>query len=177
MKTYFSAMRFVFILFFLGVYQSQASEWSEWVGFGSTGWNYEAVNRAYASKITDDNGVPNAFLSVNWDSTQNWSAVGRQYRFPSNAVSGKSISSSAKIQSWDSYGVNMEVIDPVTWRYIAIAQREVRGLGNVDTILFPTFTIPSKPVYFRVSNMGHVWGYGNVWKSIYIYSMNFKATY
>lgn len=175
MKTYFSAMRFVFVLFFLGVYQTQASEYTYSASMSLAGWNYEAVNTAGALKPNKNN--PDALLTVYWGSKGNWSAVGRQYQFPSKTVSGKSIVSSAQIKSWESYAVNMEVIDPVTWRYIAVAQREVRGTGKVDTILFPTFTIPSKPVYFRVANIGAAWGEGDRWAGLFISGMNFKATY
>ena len=178
MKISFNTMRFVFILFFLGVYQTQAAEYTYWASINLPGWNYEAVNTAVA--FPPEKWHPEeAYLYVSWNSIKNWSAVGRQYQFPTRTVSGKSILSSVQIKSEDDvYVVNMEVIDPVTWRYIALAKRKVRGTGKVDTILFPTFTIPSKPVYFRVSNVHPsdpiLGAYG---AAVFISSMQFKATY
>lgn len=176
MKITFNAMRFVFILFFLGVYQTQAAEYTYWASITLPGWNYEAYNTAGA--LPPNKNSSEALLTVHWKATKNWSAVGRQYQFPAKMVSGKSTVSSAQIKSWEAYVVNMEVIDPVTWRYIAVAQREVRGTGKADTILFPSFTIPAKPVYFRVSNVVP-WEEEllDKWVGLFIPSMQFKATY
>jgi hypothetical protein len=159
MKITFNAMRFVFILFFLGVYQVQADVYSKKVDFDSTsGWRLDTVgtgSRAIFLERGSCCGGWVAHLNVS-GAAGGWSAVGREFKFPSRTLSGKSISS-AVLWAGSSVTVNMEVIDPTTWRYIAVATHKgsfgvPQGAGAA--IPFPSFTVPSKSVYFRVALTG-----------------------
>jgi hypothetical protein len=154
MKNSFNMMRFVFILFFLGVYQTQAANYS-WRFVDVPGWGYEAVNQAYAFPAWYDGpGHDAAILGVNTANNQSWSAVGREFKFPSSEV-GKKSTSGVNILVTGDYVVNMEIINPNNWTYLAVQRQSGRGDGFwLKVNWFPSFVIPSRSLYYRVSYLG-----------------------
>lgn len=155
MKISSSVMRFVFILFFLGVYQAQAATYS-WRYVDVPGWGYEAVNQAYAFPTSHDDGPgpDTVFLGVNTVGNQSWAAVGREFKFPASEV-GKRSDSAVNILATGDYVVNMEVINPTNWTYFAVKRESGRGDGFWMTVeRFPSFVIPSKSLYYRVAYLG-----------------------
>lgn len=156
----FLVVRYLLItVFFVGFHQAQADVYSKKVDFDSTsGWRLDTVgsgSRAIFLERGSCCGGWVAHLNVS-GATGGWSAVGREFKFPSRTLSGKSISS-AVLWAGSSVTVNMEVIDPVTWRYVAVATHKgsfgvPQGAGAA--IPFPSFTVPSKSVYFRVALTG-----------------------
>jgi hypothetical protein len=166
MKIYFGVMRFVFILLFLGVYQAHAVTHYKWRFVDVPGWRYEAVNQAYAFAVWYDGpGHDSALLGVNTASDQNWAAVGREFKFPSIDV-GKNIYWYLDILATGNYVVNMEVINPNNWTYFSLRRQSGSGDGvNLRSHLFPTFVIPSRSLYYRVSYLGRG-VVENKWRSI-----------
>jgi hypothetical protein len=158
MKIYFGVMRFVFILLFLGVYQAQAAHYT-WRFANVPGWGYEAVNQANAFAIWLDGHEDHpshdaARLWVNTVNNQSWAAVGREFKFPAAEV-GKRSTSGVNILATGDYVVNMEVINPSNWTYLAVQRESGRGDGFWMTVeSFPSFTIPSRSLYYRVSYLG-----------------------
>lgn len=166
MKTSFSVMRFVFILLFLGVSQAQAVTHYKWRFVNVPGWGYEAINQAYALPVWYDGpGNDSALLGVNTASNQNWAAVGREFKFPSIDV-GKNIYWYLDILATGNYVVNMEVINPNNWTYFSLKRQSGSGDGvHARSHLFPTFVIPSRSLYYRVSYSG-TGVVENKWRSI-----------
>ena len=167
MKITFNAMRFVFILVFLGVYQTQAASYS-WRFVNVPGWGYEAVNQAYAyPAMYDGPGHDTAVLGVNTVNNNSWSAVGREFKFPASEV-GKKSTSAVNILATGDYVVNMEVINPNNWTYLAVQRKSGRGDGFWMTVeSFPSFTIPSRSLYYRVAYLG-TGVVKNKWTSIFV---------
>ena len=169
MKIYFGVMRFVFILLFLGVYQAQAAHYT-WRFANVPGWGYEAVNQANAFAIWLDGHEDHpshdaARLWVNTVNNQSWAAVGREFKFPSIDV-GKNIYWYLDILATGNYVVNMEVINPNNWTYFSLRRQSGSGDGvNLRSHLFPTFVIPSRSLYYRVSYLGRG-VVENKWRSI-----------
>lgn len=167
--------RYVFVVVsFVGFNQAHADVYTKKMDFNLAGWNFEGVGNGSTGSRHERASGWMAHLSVGAP-TQNWSAVGREFKFPDRAILGRSTSS---LVLWTPRAVpiNIEVINPETWKYIAVSRRNAK-FGNANrvgsVVSFPAFTVPIKSVYFRVAVLGD----GVQSTTIDVDDMTFEAIY
>ncbi len=107
---------------------------------------------------------------LNWTRLDSWSSLGRSVQLPAVPGPGTRCRASIWIEPLpfsptDDLEVNVEVINPTDWTYIALGTRTVANSGW-QQISSPFWTPYTLDVYFRVSNLsypGHPYGGGQAY--------------
>ena len=117
------------------------------VGVGGGGFEYN-IGSAH-------NGLGNAWLDV----TTGWSSLAMTQRVTPGLAHQATCGVSVAIQPWGSATVNIEIVDPATWTYIALNTVTLTGYTYVGTGVGPFKlgpTSPSQPdVVVRFSLLGN----------------------
>ncbi|HBL59149.1 MAG TPA: hypothetical protein DDZ80_11710 [Cyanobacteria bacterium UBA8803] len=149
----------IFVVGGFGVLPAYADYWQLQDGFeynpSSTWTLYHSGNGSGGFDIKagrSRSGYNNAWLTV----LTGWSSVGRTVVF-SPYFSGRTLNCNAQIYIQPLIGsskLNFEVIDPSTWRYVALKTVTVTG-GSYQAVLVGPFIPARKDLFVRVSLLGN----------------------
>lgn len=146
----------------LGTGTAQAGIWGEHDTFNDSPayrWSPDGVGKRTASFPTSGNSpVSGGSYGLLTTTGPGWSSLGRKVHLSpaqyhaSTCGASVSVRGSAVIPT-TAEQLNIEVIDPVTWRYIALSHATVTGSGWVTASVGP-WTPGPVDVFFRVSLAG-----------------------
>jgi hypothetical protein len=149
----------IFVIGGLGVSSAYASLWQLQDGFeynyASTWTFYHSGNGSGSFDIKagrSRSGYNNALLTA----ITGWSSVGRTVNF-TPYQSGRTLNCAANIYIQPIIGtskINFEVIDPSTWRYIALKTVTLTG-GSYNAVSVGPFIPARKDAFVRVSLLGN----------------------
>jgi hypothetical protein len=148
----------IFVVCGLGVLSAYANVWQLQDGFeyspASTWTLYHSGNGSGGFDIKagrSRSGYNNAWLTV----LTGWSSVGRTVQF-TPYLPGRTLNCGAQIYIQPVIGsskLNFEVIDPSTWRYVALKTVTLTG-GSYQAVAVP-FVPARKDLFVRVSLLGN----------------------
>jgi hypothetical protein len=105
---------------------------------------------------------------LGWTSLDSWTSLGRSVHLPALLDRNTRCKATIWIDAWtfpptDDLVVNVEVINPTDWTYIALSTLTLAPSTEWRQISTPVWTPYTSDVYFRVSNLsypGHPYGGG-----------------